>query len=148
MRVREATLEDLPTLVSFTAKEAEEAEGSTKDLTRLEKGIRAALEDPTIARYWVLIDELDNPVGSISALREWSDWHAGQGWWVQSMYIVPERRGQGHMATLLNTVEQEMRTQSGLELRLYVHQENERAVRAYEKSGFQHSPYQIMVRKT
>ena len=43
--------------------------------------------------------------------------------------------------------EKEMEIQNGLELRLYVHQQNEKAIRAYEKTGFEKSPYQIMVRK-
>ena len=147
VRVRKATINDLVTLVDFTSQEADEAEGSAKDLKRLEKGVKAALEDSSIATYWILIDELGNPIGSISALKEWSDWHAGYYWWIQSMYIVPEQRGQGHMSNLLNAVEKEMKDQNGLELRLYVHQHNERAIRAYEKVSFEKSPYKIMFRK-
>ena len=147
VRVRKARIDDLATLVEFTSQEAEEAEGSTKDLARLERGVKAALEDDSIAMYWVLVDEDENPVGSISALKEWSDWNAGFYWWIQSMYIVPEQRGRGHMSKLLNAVEHEMQGQNGLELRLYVHQQNERAIRAYEKCGFKRSPYKIMVRK-
>jgi GNAT superfamily N-acetyltransferase len=146
--VRQARIDDLAILVEFTFQEAEEAEGSTKDLGRLEKGVKAALENHCIAMYWVLVDELDKPIGSISALKEWSDWNAGYYWWIQSMYIVPEQRGQGHMSKLLDAVEKEMASQNGLELRLYVHQQNEKAIRAYEKTGFEKSSYQIMVRKS
>jgi hypothetical protein len=81
VNIRKATLEDLSTLVRFTAQEAEEAEGSIKNIKRLELGIRAALEDHSIAIYWVLADEADKPIGSISALREWSDWNAAYYWW-------------------------------------------------------------------
>ena len=145
--VRKATLADLPTLVDFTSKEAEEAEGVAQDLTRLETGVKAALEDHSLATYWILTDEANAPVGSVSALKEWSDWNAGFYWWIQSLYIVPEQRGKGHLKTLLNTVEAEMRSQKGLELRLYVHQDNKRAIRAYEKTGFEASPSKIMTRK-
>ena len=147
VRVRKAGIEDLAILVEFTSHEAEEAEGSTKDLGQLENGVKAALEDHSIAMYWVLVDELDKPIGSISALREWSDWNAGYYWWIQSMYIIPEQRGRGLMSKLLSAVEKEMKNQNGLELRLYVHQHNEQAMRAYEKAGFEKSPYKIMVRK-
>ena len=147
MRVRRATIDDLAILVEFTSREAIEAEGSTKDLNRLVKGVEAALENHSIAMYWVLVDELDKPIGSISALKEWSDWNAGHYWWIQSMYIVPEQRGRGHMSRLLSVVEKEMESRNGLELRLYVHQHNEKAIRAYEKAGFQNSPYKIMVLK-
>ena len=147
MRVRKARIDDLAILVEFTSQEAEEAEGRSKDLDRLEKGVKAALENHSIAMYWVLVDELEKPIGSISALREWSDWNAGYYWWIQSMYITPEQRGQGHISKLLNAVDKEMESQDGLELRLYVHQHNEKAIRAYEKAGFEKSPYKIMVRK-
>ena len=61
------------------------------------------------------------------------------------MYIVPEKRGQGLMGKLLDAVVAEMERQGGLELRLYVHQDNKRAIRAYEKAGFKPSLYEIMV---
>ena len=147
MNVRRAILEDLPKLVHFTSEEAREAEGSVKIPETLEKGIRAALEDSNIATYWVLVDDEDTPVGSISAVREWSDWNAGYYWWIQSMYLIPECRGQALMPRLMDAVLDEMKRQNGLELRLYVHEENQRAVRAYHKTGFKSSPYQIMVKK-
>ena len=148
MRVRKATIEDLSILVEFTSQEAVEAEGHAKDLTLLTSGVRTALEDESIAMYWLLVDEQDKPIGSISAIKEWSDWHAGYYWWIQSMYIAPEQRGRGLISLLLEAVEQEMNYQEGLELRLYVHQDNEKAIRAYQKSGFMKSSYQIMVMKT
>ena len=147
MRVRKANIDDLAILVEFTSQEAKEAEGIAKDVDRLEKGVKAALENPSIAMYWVLVDELDQPIGSISALKEWSDWNAGYYWWIQSVYIVPEQRGQGHLSRLLHAVEAEMESQNGLELRLYVHQQNEKAIRAYGKAGFEKAPYEIMLRK-
>lgn len=145
MRVRKAELKDLPLLIEFTAQEARESESSTKIPDTLEKGIRKALKDSNIAMYWVLVDEADIPVGSVSALKEWSDWNAGYYWWIQSMYLAPSQRGKGRMSLLLDTVQFEMRRQNGLELRLYVHQENKGAIKAYEKAGFKHSEYKIMV---
>ena len=80
MQVRKAVLKDLSCLVEFTAQEALESEGSIKAPDTLQLGIRKALEDLQIAIYWLLIDESDQPIGSISALREWSDWNAGYYW--------------------------------------------------------------------
>jgi ribosomal protein S18 acetylase RimI-like enzyme len=147
VNVRKATTEDLSTLVRFTAQEAEEAEGSRKNIKRLELGIRTALEDHSIAIYWILADETDKPIGSISTLKEWSDWNAGYYWWIQSMYIVPEQRGKGYVSILLDAVVKEMECQQGLELRLYVHESNTKAIRAYKKAGFEKSPYELMVRQ-
>jgi GNAT superfamily N-acetyltransferase len=145
MLVRKAGLIDLPLLVEFTAEEAREAENSIKIPFTLEKGIKKALEDNKIATYWVLVDESDNPVGSVSALKEWSDWNAGYYWWIQSMYLTPNQRGKGRMSMLLDAVKSEMANQNGLELRLYVHKDNRSAIKAYEKSNFTHSDYKIMV---
>ena len=144
MRVRKAELKDLSFLIEFVAEEAREAEGSIKIPDTLEKGIRAALEDCSIAIYWVLVDEENKPVGIVSALKEWSDWNAGYYWWIQSMYLSPSQRGKGRMSMLLDTVKSEMEQQKGLELRLYVHENNQAAIRAYEKAKFVHSPYKIM----
>lgn len=147
MNVRRAVIGDLSRLIEFISEEAREAEGTIKASANLEKGIRTALEDDSIAMYWVLVNESGIPVGSVSALREWSDWNAGFYWWIQSMYIVPAQRGNGYMSLLLNAVVNEMGRQNGLELRLYVHQDNKRAIKSYEKSAFKKLPYEIMVLK-
>ena len=145
MYVRKAILNDLPYLVDFTAEEAREAEGSIKVPETLKKGIMAALKDPTIATYWVLVDETNTPVGSVSAVREWSDWNAGYYWWIQSMFLSKSQRGNGRMSLLLDAVKNEMHSQNGLELRLYVHKNNQTAIKAYSKAKFSNSDYEIMV---
>ncbi len=145
MKVRKAVLDDLPYLVNFTSEEAREAEGSIKIPETLEKGILVALRDPSIATYWVLVDENDTPVGSVSAVREWSDWNAGYYWWIQSMFLSKSQRGKGRMSLLLDAVKHEMKVQKGLELRLYVHKDNCTAVRAYQNAYFSKSDYEIMI---
>jgi GNAT superfamily N-acetyltransferase len=147
LKVRRAELNDLDKLVEFTAAEAREAEGDTKSMKTLADGIKAALEDRSIAMYWVLVNEDNQPVGSASALKEWSDWNAGYYWWIQSMYIRPDYRGKGYMALLLNSIKSEMKGQAGLELRLYVHDDNQVAIKAYKKSNFTFSRYRIMIQK-
>jgi RimJ/RimL family protein N-acetyltransferase len=118
-----------------------------KDTKTLRDGIKAALEDRSIAMYWVLVNQNNEPVGSASALKEWSDWSAGYYWWIQSMYIKPDYRGKGYMDLLLDAIRSEMKEQNGLELRLYVHENNQAAIRAYEKANFTFSKYRIMIQK-
>src|SRR3990172_8268084 len=91
--VREARSGDLNTLVAFTLAEANEAERRAVDIEVVQRGVRAGLDDPSIATYWVLEDDAGQVVGSVSIVREWSDWHARDYWWIQSMYIRPEDRG-------------------------------------------------------
>jgi GNAT superfamily N-acetyltransferase len=118
-----------------------------KYMKTLADGIKAALEDRSIAMYWVLVNEDNQPVGSASALKEWSDWNAGYYWWIQSMYIRPDYRGKGYLDLLLDAIQSEMKKQNGLELRLYVHENNQAAIRAYEKANFVFSKYRIMIQK-
>jgi hypothetical protein len=75
--VRRAKLDDLDTLVSFTLAEAKEAEGIDLSPQVICEGINCALEDPETARYWVLVDHEVNTIGSVSVVKEWSDWRAG-----------------------------------------------------------------------
>jgi ribosomal protein S18 acetylase RimI-like enzyme len=147
LKVRRAEINDLDQLVEFTAAEAREAEGQEKDTKILRDGIKAALEDRSIAMYWVLMNQNNEPVGSASVLKEWSDWSAGYYWWIQSMYIKPDYRGKGYMDLLLNAIKSEMKGQAGLELRLYVHEDNQVAIKAYKKSNFTFSKYRIMIQK-
>jgi ribosomal protein S18 acetylase RimI-like enzyme len=147
LKVRRAELNDLDKLVEFTAAEAREAEGDTKNMKTLADGIKAALEDGSIAMYWVLVNEDNQQLGSASALKEWSDWNAGYYWWIQSMYIRPDYRGKGYLDLLLDAIQLEMKKQNGLELRLYVHENNQAAIRAYEKANFVFSKYRIMIQK-
>jgi GNAT superfamily N-acetyltransferase len=142
--VRRATLADAETLVSFTIAEAGEAEGVVKGDATVRHGIVTALHDERIATYWVL--EADSAViGNVSVVKEWSDWNAGYYWWIQSMYLTPPYRGQGLMGLLLQAIQDAAHDQGALELRLYVHHENARAITAYHKAGFQDSAYRIMV---
>ena len=117
-----------------------------QSLDTLERGIGAALDDPSIARYWLLVDDADVACGCTSVVKEWSDWNAGYYWWIQSMYIAPDHRGQGHLDTLLDAVRGAGQEDGCLELRLYVHKDNAAAVRAYEKADFGETPYRIMSR--
>lgn len=142
--VRRAKLSELEKLVEFTLREANEAEGISKNRERVRKGIRTALEDESVAVYWVIQDCRDELIGNVSVVKEWSNWNAGYYWWIQSMYIRPEHRGRGLMKELIQTVRTAARRGKALDLRLYVHKNNERAIKAYIKSGFVDADYRIM----
>lgn len=143
-KVRPATIDDLDTLVYFTLAEAREAEGLELVPETVRRGVRAGLEDPAVSRYWLLESEADGPVGAISIVTEWSDWQAAYYWWIQSLYLEPGFRGRDLLAPLLKTVGREARREGALDLRLHVHQANERAIRAYRRAGFSQMPYDIM----
>ncbi|HHG3492857.1 TPA: hypothetical protein ACPVZI_004485 [Vibrio parahaemolyticus] len=66
MNIRKAELRDLSFLVEFTSEEAREAENAVKIPETLKRGIEAALRDRDVASYWVMTDENDIPIGSVS----------------------------------------------------------------------------------
>ena len=144
VHVREASIDDLNVIVDFIAEEAREAEGRTQDRKTLESGIGEALRDDSIAKYWLLVDGLGVAIGCASVVKEWSDWNAGYYWWIQSMYIAPDCRGKGYLNALIGSIARAARKEKCVELRLYVHERNKTAVRAYEKAGLGVSPYLVM----
>ncbi len=144
-KVRKANIYDLDKLVEFTISEANEAEGIFLSMKNVQGGIKAGLEDDSIARYWVLENEKEQLVGNVSVVKEWSDWNSGYYWWIQSMFITPEHRGKGLINMLLKEVKTAAICENAIDLRLYVHKENKRAIRAYKKEGFRDSDYNIMI---
>ncbi len=142
--IRRARSADLESLVSFALAEAKEAEGITKDSERVRQGITTALHDESVAMYWVLEKNNTGVIGSVSIVKEWSDWNSGHYWWIQNMYILPEFRGKGLMERLIQALKDTARNEDALELRLYVHKNNAQAISAYQKVGFFDSDYRIM----
>lgn len=144
--IRRAEHSDLKTLVGFSLQEAREAEGAEKSGDDVRRGIEVALRDPAAAIYWVAEAPDRCLVAAISVVTEWSNFHGGRYWWIQSLFIVPEHRGRGLVEQLLDHVAQAAHETGALDLRLYVHQSNHRAVRAYHRCGFRVAPYAIMTR--
>jgi len=142
--VRTAHTEDLELLVHFAHAEAVDAEGINLPPEIVRKGILTALENPAVARYWVLADVDGQVVGHISVVREWSNWKAGYYWWIQSLYIRPEHRGKNGLELLLEKIKETARQENALEVRLGVHRDNLRARRAYQRNEISELPYILM----
>jgi ribosomal protein S18 acetylase RimI-like enzyme len=144
--IRQAGLTDLDTIVDFTLDEAREAEGLDIDAAGVRRGVLAGLEDPSVATYWLAVSADGEVVASTSAVREWSNFNGRHYWWVQSLFIVPEHRGRGLVDLLLDTVAEAARAAGAIDLRLYAHSANRRAIDAYRRFGFDESEYVIMRR--
>jgi GNAT superfamily N-acetyltransferase len=144
--IREAASADIDTLIAFTLQEAQEAEGKEKELAAVKRGVRGAFEAPPLATYWVAEAPDGRVVASTSVVTEWSNFHGGYYWWIQSLFIMPEHRGKGLIELLLDHISRAAALAGALELRLYARTENERALRAYRRCGFTVAPYTIMTR--
>ena len=137
--IRDATAADIPRIVDFVVAEAREAQGLELAHDVATKSVTAVFDDRTLGRYWMLDD-----IGAIAVVREWSDWNNAAYWWIQFVYLVPEARGQGHVEQLVDHVRHAAGAAGAPEVRLYVHHDNARAIRAYERLGFRTLSYRIM----
>lgn len=144
--IRRALRSDMDLLVAFTIREARAAEQVELDPESVLRGVRGGFEDPPLATYWVAETSGGAIVASTSIVREWSNFHGGWYWWIQSLFIVPEHRAHGLVDRLLDHLAREAAAAGALDLRLYAHASNARAERAYERCGFEKAPYTIMTR--
>lgn len=143
MRIREATVQDIPTLVMFQKNMAQETEGITLDESVLRRGLEALFADPFKGAYYVA-EVAERAVGCLMTTYEWSDWRNGTVLWIQSVYIAPDHRAQGVYRHLYEHLQQKVRTQPGYRgIRLYVDKTNRAAQHVYEKLGMDGEHYQM-----
>jgi ribosomal protein S18 acetylase RimI-like enzyme len=142
--IRLAAEADVEMLVDFTLREAAEAEGARLTIEQALRGVRGGFATPPCSTYWVAEAADGTMVASTSIVKEWSNFHGGHYWWIQSLYIVPDHRGSGLVKQLIGHLASVSRSAGALDLRLYVHSVNRRAIRAYRRCGFVEAPYSIM----
>lgn len=143
MRIREAQPDDAAVIAEYNIRLARETEGRELPAATLLAGVRALLEDPSKGLYFVA-EEAGQVVGQVMITFEWSDWRNGMFWWLQSVYVREESRGQGVFRALFEHVRQLAGQQAGVcGLRLYVERENERAKAVYERQGMTNAGYEV-----
>ena len=138
-----ARLQDAPIIIEFNAALAWETEHLRLDPQTLERGVRAGLEDPAKARYFVAEVD-DRVVGQLMLTLEWSDWRNGEIWWIQSVYVHPDLRRRGVFAALYRHVEQLAREAGAVGLRLYVVRDNATGQATYRQLGMELTEYLVM----
>jgi len=143
IRVRQAGPEDAETIIAFQMAMAKEVEQIDLDRATLAAGVRAGLADPSLGPYWLA--EIDGAVvGCLQTTPEWSDWRNGTVWWIQSVYVRPDRRGRGVFRGLFAHVRARVEADDAARgLRLYVDTRNTRARRLYEKLGLDGDHYRM-----
>jgi GNAT superfamily N-acetyltransferase len=145
--VRPAILEDLDTLVRFSAAMALETEGRRLDKARLRQGTRAVLDSP--ARGFYTVAELTDRsprlvVGQLLITFEWSDWRNAMFWWIQSVYVDPAWRRQGVYRAMHAAVREQAKQRGDIcGIRLYVEGGNRVAKAVYGRVGLAPSSYHV-----
>ncbi|WP_303674632.1 GNAT family N-acetyltransferase [Vampirovibrio chlorellavorus] len=133
---------DLCRLISAMALESENRQLHAETLAA---GVLGVFEQAARGTYWVLCFG-EVAVGCTLITSEWSDWNNATYWWIQSLYIEPDYRGQGGFESLLIELEQAAQVENVPELRLYVEQHNQRAQRVYLRNGFEGQHYRCMTK--
>ena len=121
---------------------AKESEGSILNIEKVTNGITQAIADPNKGRY--LVAKIDGEtVGSLMLTSEWSDWNAQWYLWIQSVYVMPQHRGQGIYKAMYQKVKDIAKEENISQVRLYVDKTNIAAQKVYNKLGMTQSHYLI-----
>jgi len=143
MQIRFATIADLPSLVAFNQAMALETENKQLDQRILSSGVEAVLRDAQKG-FYVVGENAGEIVGGLMVTFEWSDWRNAWFWWVQSVYVIPEKRGTGVYRSLYEFVKQKASERKDVcGFRLYVESENKSAQLVYKRLGMSESDYQM-----
>ena len=141
MNIRLAKKDDIPALVGFNQAMALETEGKNLESPVLTPGVAAVFEDVNKGFYLVAEDD-GSVVGGLLITYEWSDWRNKWFWWIQSVYILPEHRGQKLYSRMYDLVKERAAEAGNVcGFRLYVENDNTNAQKVYEAVGMQSSHY-------
>jgi GNAT superfamily N-acetyltransferase len=143
IRYREANLRDARDIIDFQLAMARDTEDVELNRYICSRGVEAVFEDRTLGRYFVA-ESGSELVASLLITFEWSDWRNGIVWWIQSVYVRPEFRGQRVYAGLyefVKTLAENNETVKGI--RLYVDTRNERAQQVYTRLGMNGEHYRV-----
>lgn len=143
IKVRPAVHADLPVIVQFNQAMAIESEGKTLPDAVITEGVRQVLSEPGRGLYFIA-EKSGIVAGQTMVTWEWSDWRNGLFWWIQSVYVMPECRKLGVFRALHGYIRDAARRTPGVcGLRLYVYEENQRAMDAYRKLGMDRTHYAL-----
>ncbi len=142
--VARASASDAENIACFNQAMALETEDKKLDWDSIMPGVQALIDDDRLGFY--LVARLKGTlVGCLAITYEWSDWRNGLFWWIQSVYVHEEHRGNGVFTAMYEHVKT---LASGdprnCGIRLYVEKDNARAQRTYEKLGMIETEYRLM----
>ena len=119
-----------------------ETEEVSLDRVIVTRGVNAVFRNPSHGRYFVA-EEGGRVVASLLITYEWSDWRDGVVWWIQSVFVAPELRGQRVYAGLYDHVKSIAVSEHARGIRLYVDKRNTRAQEVYRRMGMNGEHYLV-----
>ena len=144
MTIRPAQLNDAPILAEYNARMAWETEHKRLDREVLKCGVEAVLTSSDRGFYTV-VEIGSEVVGQCLMTFEWSDWRNGWMWWIQSVYVREDARGNGVWSALYRHLrDRAVGSPDVIGIRLYVERSNAKAKAAYTKLGMTDAGYDIL----
>ena len=134
MTLRRGTVEDARQVADHNIAMALETESLALDDATCLAGCKSILGDSSKGFYTVAVED-GRVVGQLMITYEWSDWRNRMTWWIQSVYVVPDRRGRGIFKALYSHVRALCEEEGGAGLRLYADNSNVKAQAVYGKLG-------------
>ena len=138
--IRRAELRDAAAFVSFNEAMAWETEQLKLDPAKLLEGVEGLFARPQYG-FYVVAEVGAEITGGLMITYEWSDWRNKVFWWIQSVYVRPQFRGQGVYRSLYEGVKSMAKASDCCGFRLYVETTNEAAQAVYKKLGMDQSHY-------
>ncbi len=139
-KIRSAHPEDANSIAKFQVAMALETENKQLDEDNVKQAVDAVFDDPGKG-FYIVGESAGNVVSSLLITYEWSDWRNSNLWYIQSVFVVEEVRGQGIFKSMYNFVMDMAKSEQIMFVRLYVELENEAAQKVYESLGMKRMPY-------
>ena len=144
MIIRKANINDIEAIAKHNIMLAKESENLDITYEEALNGVRGVLTD-SAKGFYLVAEENGDTVGELMITYEWSDWRGKNMWWIQSAYVKKLWRKRGIFKKLVETVKKLAKEKNIDIVRLYVHNHNKKAMKAYEKLGMErrYSVYEL-----
>lgn len=143
LEVRKAQSKDIDIIAKHNILLARETENVNLKFDRVAEGVEAVMNDPEKG-FYLVVEKEGTLVGQLFITYEWSDWRNKYIWWIQSVYIDVNFRGQKIFSFLYNYLKNLARHKKDVSfLRLYVDNSNMSGKKVYESLGMIKSEYEI-----
>lgn len=141
--IRKASMSDAQTIADYNMKMALETEGLQLHTETVLRGVEAIFNDSSKGFY--LVAEVNHHIiACLMITYEWSDWRNATWWWIQSVYVHPDYRGQRVYKQMYQFLKRDVRAHDSFcGLRLYVDKRNLRAQKVYQTLGMTNEHYEF-----
>ena len=143
VQIRLAATEDKDVISGFQIRMALETEGIKLDEEKVLSGVLGVFRDPLKGKYLVATEN-SKIIASLLLTGEWSDWRNKWFLWIQSVYVIPDKRGRGVFRQMYEHVKTMVKNDEDVAgLKLYVDSENKSAIATYKAIGMDGDHYKL-----